>query len=59
MIQKKISNLYLNETKIIKAKNDDELEIKIMKQKQQWKEKEKLLRLKEVAQKYKECIGYY
>ena len=50
MIEKNISNRYLNESKIIKAKNDDELEMKIKKQKQQWKEKEKLLRLKEEAQ---------
>lgn len=50
MIQKQISNRYLEETKIIKAKDDNELETRIKKQKQLWKDKEKLLRMKEEAQ---------
>ncbi|MGM9987697.1 MAG: hypothetical protein ACI35O_10765 [Bacillaceae bacterium] len=49
MIQKQISNQYLNESKIIKAKTYQELELKIKQQKKQWKEKEKLLRLKDEA----------
>ncbi len=46
MIQRKITNHYLNESKLMKAKTEYELELKIKKQKQQWQEKEQLLRMK-------------
>ncbi len=51
MIEKQISNRYLNESKTIKAKTQYDLEIKVKKQKQQWKEKEIFLKMKENAKK--------
>jgi restriction system protein len=49
MIEKQISNSYLNESKIIKAKTNEELKLKEMKQNQQWKQKEEILRMKDSA----------
>jgi restriction system protein len=51
MIEKQISNSYLNASKIIKAKTSHELKIKEMKQKQQWKQKEEILRMRDSAKK--------
>ncbi|GAE36461.1 restriction endonuclease [Halalkalibacter akibai] len=51
MIEKQISNRYLNESKVLKAKTSYELEKKINKQRKQWKEKEKVGRLKDESLK--------
>jgi restriction system protein len=51
MLQKQISNRYLNESKLIRAKTENELNMKIKNQKRAWKEKEKTLRSKAEAAK--------
>jgi restriction system protein len=50
MLEKTVSNRFLNESKTIKAKTEYELNEKIKKQKKQWKEKEQLERMKIEAQ---------
>ncbi|MBB6451779.1 restriction system protein [Salirhabdus euzebyi] len=49
MLEKQISNRYLKESKVIRAKSELELEQKVKIQKHQWKKKEEIQKMKDAA----------